>query len=150
MSTKFKQLKFTQLARAINGGKTIPIERLGRRMKDIRETVGMTQKQMAKRLKISQSAISQIEENASSSSLKTILKYLSVLGLNLASVISSPVPLERVIAEKAERAAKRLVDRTYANMAMEKQAPASRAYQQEIKRLKAELSANPGPELWEE
>lgn len=150
MTNRFKQLKFRQLDQAIKERKMVSIEGVGQRIKDIREAVGMTQKQMAKRLKVSQSAVSQIEENAGSSSLKTILKFVETLGLDFEGAISSKASLVNIVAERAAQTAKRIVDRTYANMAMEKQSPSRKAYQQELRRLTNELIANPGPELWEE
>jgi len=146
----FKDLKRKQLAASIAGKQLLPIDKLGQRLKDFREALGMTQKQLAKRLKISQSAVSQIEENILSSTLKTITKITAALDCELLGTISSRLPLEKRLLIQAEKVAKRMLNRTFSNMAMEKQAPTKEAYNYQLKKLVNELIADPGPELWEE
>jgi predicted DNA-binding mobile mystery protein A len=144
------RLKIDQLSRATQKGALVPIEKLGQRLKDYREALGMTQSQMAKKLKIRQPVISRIEEDAASSSLKTILRIAGVLECDFLGVIRSSQPLETKIRRQAEKVAKKIIFRTYANMAMEKQAPPEEAYAGQLKRLIDELAGKPGPELWEE
>jgi len=148
--SSFKKLKLRQLSETTRGKTLIPVEKIGKRLKDIREALGMTQKQMAKRLKVSQPVISRIEENIGSSRLNTILKVARAMDCDFMEAIASRAPLETMIKKQAEKAAKRVLSRTFANMAMEKQAPDDKAYQYRLKRLTGELAADPGPELWEE
>lgn len=149
--TKIKiKLKTDQLSRATQEGVLIPIEKLGQRLRDYREALGMTQSQLAKRLKIGQSVISRIEEDAKSSSLKTIIKITKVLECDFLGSIVSDQSLQVKIRRQAEKVAKKMLARTNANMAMEKQAVAGDAYSGQLERLIEDLTANPGPELWEE
>jgi len=147
---RLKGLKIRQLTKSMKEKSLIPINKIGQRLRDIREAVGMTQKQMAKRLKVSQSAISQIEENRETSSLGTILKIAQTLGCEIMGAAVSKESLESIIKKRAEIAAQKTLNRTFATMAMEKQTPSDDAYKYQLKKLIEELIENPGPELWEE
>lgn len=150
MATTNKRLKMSQLSKATQKGDLIPVEKLGQRLKDIREALGMTQAQMAKRLKIKQPVISRIEENASSSSLKTLFKIAGILECELLVALRSVNAIENVIRLQAEKLAKKMVSRTFSNMAMEKQSPTSESFKNQLEQMTKELEENPGPELWEE
>ena len=144
------KLMADQLSRATQKGVLIPIDKLGQRLKGYREALGMTQAQLAKRLQVGQSVISRIEEDAASSSLKTIVKIAGVLECDFLGALVSRRSVEEKVRRQAERVAKKVISRTYASMAMEKQAPSGQAYADQLERLIEELSAKPGPELWEE
>jgi predicted DNA-binding mobile mystery protein A len=150
MSNIAKKLKENQLSKATQKGALIPGEKLGQRLKDYREALGMTQAQLAKRLQVRQPVISRIEEDAASSSLKTIIRIAGVLECDFLGALISRRSVAEKVRRQAELAAKKMIARTYANMAMEKQAPSREAYAAQLARLIEELSAKPGPELWEE
>jgi predicted DNA-binding mobile mystery protein A len=145
-----KSLKLRQLTNSIKEHLPIPIARLGQFLKNIRETVGMTQKQMAKKLKVNQSVISRIEDNIQSCTLKTISKVVNALECEFMGLIISKVPLDEIIRKRAEQAAKKILDRTFGNMAMEKQMPSADAYKYQFRRYVENFVSNPGPELWED
>ena len=145
-----KGLKLRQLSSMTNGKSLITINQIGVILRNIRETLGMTQAQLAKKLGVKQPVISRIEENATSSSLKTLERLATALECEFKGAVVSKIPLEDIIKRQAEKAAKRLLKRTYANMAMEKQAPNDADYNYQFKKLVDELIADPGPELWEE
>jgi len=145
-----QKLKADQISRATEKGVLITIDKLGQRLKGYREALGMTQAQLAKRLQVGQSVISRIEENAASSSLKTIIKIATVLECDFLGALVSRHSVEEKVRRQAEKVAKKVISRTYANMAMEKQAPSGEAYSNQLKQLIEELSDNPGPELWED
>ncbi len=145
-----KKLKFKHIAESIEKNDPVTIEKLGQRIKDIREILGMTQAQMAKRLDIKQPSLSEMEDNIENSKLSTVLKMVKALECEFKGVIVSKKPIKKMLCERAEKVAKRIVKRTYANMAMEEQSPNRAAYQDELKRVAEELIAKPGPELWED
>lgn len=147
---KLSSLKLRQLSLALREGKTVPIEKLGQRLRDIREALGMTQKQLAKKLKISQPALSRIEENAANCTLQTVIRTAQALGCEFLGVLSLRGGLEKMIEEKAAKRAKNILKRTFANMAMEEQQPGKKEYEYQFNKLVAELVANPGPELWDD
>lgn len=145
-----KGLKLRQLSVAVREGRAVPVEKLGRRLRDIREAIGMTQKQLAKRIKISQPLLSNIEEDASNCTLQTVIKVARALECDFSGVVSSPMLLETMIRRQAEMKAKNILKRTFANMAMEEQQPGKKEYDFQLSKLIAELTAKPGPELWVE
>ena len=65
-------------------------------------------------------------------------------------ILTSHQPLEVRLKSQAVKVARRILNRTFANMALEKQAPTKTAYNYQLKKLAAELAADPGPELWED
>jgi predicted DNA-binding mobile mystery protein A len=148
--SKLKALKLKQLSAAIKEGSPVPVDKLGQRLRDIRQALGITQKQLAKRLKTSQPLISRIEDNIESCTLKTIVRVARALECEFLGALVSKETLEAMIKKQAEKKAQSMVNRTFANMAMEQQAPGYKAYEYQLKKLTEELAANPGPALWEE
>jgi predicted DNA-binding mobile mystery protein A len=142
-------LKLKQISEAVKEGRPVPAEKIGQRIRDIREALGMTQKQLSKRLKISQPLLSRIEENSESCAIKTLVKIAQGLECEFMGVIVSKDGLEKTIKKQAETKAGEMLKRTFANMAMEKQAPTDNAYDYQFKKLTDELANNPGPNLWE-
>jgi len=145
-----KSLKLKQLSTSITEGKPLSIEGIGPRIHDVRTAMGMTQAQLAKKLKMSQPIISRIEKNAEACSLKTLSKVAQALGCNFLGVLSSEISLEEKIIAQAEKKARDILKRTFSNMALEKQTPNQEAYDFQLKNLVESLAKNPGPELWEE
>lgn len=148
--SKLKDLKRKQLSEALKTGIPVPISKLGRRLRDIREGLGLTQKQLANKLGTSQAQLSRIEENSGATTLKSLVKLVTALGCNFSGLVTSEKDLAEIINRQAKKKAEQMLKRTFANMAMEKQAPGKKAYDFQLKKLIAELAANPGPELWEE
>ncbi|MBU0686524.1 MAG: helix-turn-helix domain-containing protein [Candidatus Margulisbacteria bacterium] len=148
--SKLKGLKLKQISAAVKEGQPVAIEKVGQRLRDIRQALGMTQKQLAKRINISQPLLSRIEDNAASCTLKTIVRVANALGSEFLGVLASKDTLEAMIQKQAEKKAKSFVKRTFANMAMEQQAPGKKAYEYQLKKLTEELASNPVPALWEE
>ena len=144
-----KGLKLKQISEAVKAGRPVPVEKLGQWIRDIRETLGMTQKQLSKRIKISQPLLSRIEEKAESCTIKTLLKTAKGLDCEFMGVIASRDGLGNIINKRAEEKAKEMLKRTFANMAMETQAPTEKAYEYQLKKLIEELANNPCPNLWE-
>jgi len=149
--TNFDELKFKQIEKAVKKGDLIAIGSLGQRIKDIREALGMTQSQLAKRAKIKQPALSRLEENISKSSLSTVIKIINALGCTfMGAIITTENDLRKIVEQQAEKVAGKILERISANMAMEEQAATKSAYNFQLKELIADFVANPGPELWED
>lgn len=148
--SKLKDLKREQLFRALKAGVPMPISKLGQYLQDIREALGMTQKQLAKKLGTSQAQLSRMEENPSVTSLKSLVNLVAALGCNFSGLVTSEKDLVEMMRQQAEKKAKQILKRTFANMAMEKQAPEKNAYEYQLKKLTEELAANPCSKLWEE
>lgn len=143
-------LKLRQLSELTKSGNSMPIVKFGRRLKDIRKSLGMTQKQVAKRLGITRQAVTKLEKNLSSANLQTLERYISIFNGQLLMSVSMPVTLEEMIQLQAKKTAERILKRTYANMALENQAPDDKTYHKELDELTRELTNNPNTSLWEE
>ena len=148
--SKLKGLKLKQLSAAVKEGRSVPVEKIGQRMRDIRQALGMTQKQLAKRIKISQPLLSRIEDKIESCTLKTVARVARALECDFLGALVSKDTLEAMVRKQAGKKAKSMVKRIFAGMAMEQQAPENKAYEYQLKKLTDELAANPGPALWEE
>ncbi|MFA6548365.1 MAG: helix-turn-helix domain-containing protein [Candidatus Margulisiibacteriota bacterium] len=146
----FDELKRRQIEEALKKAEVLPLDKLGRRIKDIREILGMTQAQMAKRLGIKQPTLSKIEDNIESSKLKTVLDLCRAINCEFMGAIVLKGSIKKMIEERALGAAKKILKRTHANMALEKQAPSGVLYSLQLKKLVTDLISNPGPELWED
>jgi hypothetical protein len=59
-------------------------------------------------------------------------------------------PLEQIIQKRAGITAKKMLNRTFSNMALERQSPNKEAYEYQLKKLAGELASNPKSVLWEE
>lgn len=148
--SELKDLKLKQLSEGVKEGRPVSAEKIGKRIQDIREALGMTQKQLAKKLKITQSSLSKIEEDAGSTTIKTLVRIVNGLQCEFKGVVVSSDRLEDIIKVRAEIKAKEMLNRTFSHMAMEQQAPTNNAYQYQLNKLIEELASNPGPGLWEE
>ncbi len=149
-SLKFKQLKLKQISNSIAQKTLISIEQLPERIKDIRKSLGLTQKQLARRLNISRQEITKIENNKNSSSLKTLSKVASALNCELKCAIVSDISLEKMIENQAHKKAEQILERTNANMALENQAIDKKAIEFQKQKLINEFMANTNSSLWED
>jgi len=148
--SNIKNLKLKQLSEAMKQHLPVEIESLGKYLKNIRKTLGMTQKQMAKRLKVNQSVISRIEDSIQSCTLKTISKVANAMECQFMGLIVSERSLDEIIRKRAEETAEKLLKRTFSNMAMERQMPTADAYKYQFRRYVENFISHPGPELWED
>lgn len=146
----FKNLKLKQIDESIKNHLPIPAEKIGQRLKDIRTLLGMTQKQIARKLGVKQPVISRIEENSSASSIDTLQKIANALGVELVFSVASDLSLHDRIHSQAGKVAERILKRTYANMAMEKQAVKRNNYEEQKESLIKQIIEEPKSMLWEE
>ncbi len=147
---ELRDLKLKQISEAVKEGRLMSVEDIGHRIRDIREALGISQVQLSKRLKISQSSLSKIEEDAGSTTIKTLVKIVAGLQCEFKGVVVSSEGLENIIKTRAKIKAKEMLNRTFASMAMEQQSPTDNAYNYQLNKLHEELINNPGTNLWEE
>jgi transcriptional regulator with XRE-family HTH domain len=149
-STTLKRLKFKQIMEQVKNRTLIPVSTLGSFIKDMRSVLGMSQRQMAKKLDLSAPTLNKIEKNIESSSFKTVNKVLSVIECELMVSVVEKKPISQFIKDRAYFKASDLLSRTYANMAMEKQSPSKKDYEKRLKEFVEELESNPNHSLWED
>lgn len=150
LKNRLKKLKLKQVSDSLDKKESITISQLGEKIAQIRTSLGMTQKQMAKRLGIKQPTYNVLEKNAERSELKTVEKILSVFNSHLLIVIAPDESLEKIVLKQVEKKAVKILSRVYSNMAIEKQSPGKRKYNLRLKELIHEIKSNPDSSLWEE
>jgi predicted DNA-binding mobile mystery protein A len=90
-------------------------------IKTMRKALGMTSKQMAKRMKTSQPRIIQIEKNERNIKISTLEKAAAALGCTLVYALVPQGSIEKTLQEQARRTARRLIGKVNVNMALENQ-----------------------------
>lgn len=145
-----KKPQIQQITALLNRGTPIALSDVSRYIKNIRNSIGMTQKQMAKKIGISAPTLNKIEKNIESSSLNTISKIANVLNLEVMVSFLSREPLKVLVKRQAEKKAKKIINHAYSTMSMEEQAPSKKTYAQKLKELIEEFNNNPDSSLWED
>lgn len=112
MDKKFSQVQNTQLLAAPSQGW----------IRTIRDALGMTSSQLAKRLGVSQARIIQMEQNESNLKLSTLKKIAQALDCSFAYGLVPKKPLSQTIEERALKKARSIASGVNVNMALENQA----------------------------
>ena len=146
----FSRLKLRQVSESLQKKNLFPAYSIGLHIRYIRDALGMSQRQLAKRLGMTQQAINKIENSAGVMTIKTLNKTAQALGLHAMIALVSDTTLETVIKEQAMKKAGALIKRTEATMAMEKQPVSKNSYKKSYDELVAEFVNNPAPSLWED
>ena len=150
LKNRLRRLKLKQVSEFLDRKETITISQLGEKITQIRSSLGMTQKQMAKRLGIKQPTYNVLEKHAEKSELKTVEKILAILNSRLLLVIAPDESLEKIVSKQAEKKAIKILSRAYSNMALEQQSPGKKNYEERLKELIEEIKSNPDSSLWED
>ena len=75
---------------------------LGKKIKQMRTVLGLTQEELANRCELTKSYISQLENDKTSPSLATLTQILEVLGTNLADFFNEEAPA-KIVFKKEEQ-----------------------------------------------
>lgn len=120
-------------------------------IKAIREALGMTSAQLAKRLGVSQPRVIAIEqaEAKGSITLDSLERAAHALDCQLVYALVPREPLDALVEERAVQLANKRLDSTRHTMALEAQALDSAAENEQRKRLIRQLVEQAGSELWE-
>ena len=121
-------------------------------VKAIREALGMTTAQLAKRLGVSQPRVVGIEqaEAKGAITLDSLERAAHALDCQLVYALVPRKPLDALIEERATRLATARLDSTRHTMALEAQTMDARDEEEQRKRLIRQLIAQAGSELWDE
>jgi transcriptional regulator with XRE-family HTH domain len=150
MKGKFDKLRQEQIFHSVESGAFFHAAELPGKFAALRKAMGLTQRQMAKRLGMTQPAYLNIEKKLDASGLKTVEKFLNALNCGLELRIKPTAPFSEMIRERALKKAKSILDRTYGNMAMEKQSPGKKSYDKALKELARDMEQNPDSSVWED
>ena len=121
-------------------------------IKAIRESLGITTKQMGQRMGVSQPQAVQMEngERSSSLTLNSLERAAEALGCRLVYALVPVEPLETMVEERALTLAKKRMGYAAHTMGLEDQQLSEEDTLTQLKELSRELSAKSGSELWEE
>lgn len=121
-------------------------------VKAIREALGMTTAQLAKRLGVSQPRVVGIEqaEAKGAITLDSLERAAHALDCQLVYALVPRKPLDALIAERASRLATTRLNSTRHSMALEAQALDANDEDEQRKRLIRQLIEQAGSELWDE
>ena len=119
-------------------------------IKAIREALGMTTAQLARRLWVSQPRAVAIEKAEASSAitLETLERAARALDCRLVYTLVSRKPLEALAEERASLLAKRRLQSTRHSMALEDQSVDEADEQEQIRQLAKRLLEKSGSALW--
>jgi len=121
-------------------------------IKAIREALGMTTAQLAKRLGVVQSRVVAIEqaEAKGAITLNSLEKAANAMDCRLVYALVPRKPLEESVIERAERLAKKRLESTRHSMALEAQGIEPADEQEQLKRMVQSLLDKTGSGLWED
>lgn len=121
-------------------------------IKAIREALGMTTRQLAKRIGVGQSRAVDIEkaETTGAITLDSLQRAARALDCELVYALVPRKPLEAMVEERATALAKRRVKATGHTMALEDQSVDEEDEQEQVKRLARQLMEKSGSKLWED
>jgi len=114
-------------------------------VKSIRTELGMTMRQLARRVKIHHSRIGQIEKNELSGdvTLRTLQRIANAMESDFVYAIVPRRPIDQILEEQKKIVNKRLIDQTIRHMALEDQEVA----REDIQDL---ISQSKRSQLWNE
>jgi predicted DNA-binding mobile mystery protein A len=121
-------------------------------IKAIREALGMTTAQLAKKIGVSQPRVVAIEkaEATNAITLESLERAARALDCQLVYALVPRKPLEDLATERAVMLAKRRLQSTSHTMALEDQSVDKADEREQIKQLAKRLLEKPGSALWED
>jgi predicted DNA-binding mobile mystery protein A len=120
-------------------------------LRAIRDSLGMSSRQMAQRMGVSQSRVSELEhaEARGNTTLKSLREAAEALDCRLVYAIVPNKPLDAIIRERASDKAFRELAMVSHGMLLEGQSLNKEQMQEELERLTDEVLEEPLGQLWE-
>jgi predicted DNA-binding mobile mystery protein A len=121
-------------------------------IKALREALGMTTAQLAKRLGVAQPSVVGLEQAEASRaiSLKTLERAARALDCTLVYALVPRKPLEGLVQERARELARKRLQTISHSMALENQRVLEDDERAQLERLAQKLIDGPGSALWDE
>jgi len=121
-------------------------------IKAVREALGMTTAQLAKRLGVAQPSVVGLEQAEASKaiSLKTLERAARALDCTLVYALVPRKPLESLVQERAHQAARKRLHTISHSMALENQRVLEDDERAQLERLAQKLIDGPGSALWDD
>ncbi|MBI4710961.1 MAG: helix-turn-helix domain-containing protein [Candidatus Omnitrophica bacterium] len=122
----------------------------GRQVQLIREALGMTQTQLAKRCGIRQNMVARIEGDLTIDlRLSTVQKLAKGLGCRLLCRLVPEEEIEKVLDQKSLEAARKLVGLSKSTAGLEKQMPEDRYIELQVRDMQNRIREKRTSSLWE-
>jgi predicted DNA-binding mobile mystery protein A len=120
-------------------------------LRAIRQAVGMTTRQLAKSVGVSQAAVSETEraEARGDITLATLQRYATALDCDVVYALVPRRPLKEIVNERADRIARDQVSRVRHTMALEDQSTSKEHLEREIADLRQRLLQGKLSRLWQ-
>lgn len=127
--------------------KDLPI---GKQVQLVREALGMTQSQLAKRCGIRQSMIARLENDPSLDlRLSTIQKLARGLDCKLIARFAPEEEIEKVLDQKSLEAARKLIGLSKSTAGLEKQMPQDRYIELQVRDMQQKIREKRSSSIWE-
>lgn len=118
-------------------------------IRDLRKRLHMSQKQLAKRAKITQPQLSQIESGKAKVTVETLQKVFEAL---FCDTLILPLPYEsvdEVVKKQAKLTAKKKLESLMGSMALEEQLPSREYLEKKIEEVTKDLIRSGSTEIWD-
>jgi predicted DNA-binding mobile mystery protein A len=145
-------LPLHQLDTALAPWRSLPASRpMGGWLRAIREALGMTTRQLAKRIGVTQSAVVDTERTEAKGdiTLATLQRYAAALDCELRYALVPKRSLQEMVDERAERIARDQVSRVRHSMALENQQTSQEHSEREVEDLRRKLLEGKRSRLWQ-
>lgn len=145
-----QRLRLTQIDRAVTQAIAPPRPPSGW-IQAIRTALGMTTRQLAARLEVSQSTLTSLEKSEAEDriTLQSLRKVADALDCDLQYTLVPRMPLKQRVEERAETIARNRVTRVLHSMRLEDQAPTNTVDKNDVLRAQSNLLDKNWKRLWD-
>ena len=147
-----RSLALHQLDETLDRWRALPRSRpSGGWLRAIRQTLGMTTRQLAKYVGVTQAAVVDAEraEAKGDITLATLQRYATALGCELSYALVPKRSLQETVEERADRIARDQVSRVRHSMALEDQLTSNNHLEREVTELRRRLLEGRRSRLWQ-
>ncbi|MBS0420919.1 MAG: mobile mystery protein A [Proteobacteria bacterium] len=147
-----RSLALQQIDKTLGAWRSLPRSRpKGGWLRAVRQALGMTTRQLAKTVGVTQAAVVDAERNESKGdiTLATLQRYAAALGCEVSYVLVPKLPLQQMVEERANRVAREQVSRVRHSMALEDQQTANEHMEREVAEIRNKLLEGKRSRLWQ-
>ena len=147
-----RSLPLQQLDRALAPWRALsPSRPSGGWLRAVRQALGMTTRQLAKTVGVTQGAVVDAERTEAKGdiTLATLRRYAAALGCELTYALVPKRPLQEIVEERADSIARDQVSRVRHSMALEDQVTNKETSEREIEDLRRRLLEGKRSRLWQ-
>lgn len=147
-----RSLPLQQLDKTLGPWRSLPRSRpSGGWLRAVRQALGMTTRQLAKSVGVTQAAVVDAERTEAKGdiTLATLQRYAAALDCELSYALVPKRPLQEVVEERADRIARDQVSRVRHSMALEEQSTSKEHLERQVAELRRKLLEGKRSRLWQ-